>query len=80
MFARRDDADGVGDELEQVGIAGDDPHAIALGGGLGGERADHIVGLEPLTWRIGISNASTNWRMRTICWRNSSGIEARVAL
>jgi hypothetical protein len=41
-----DDFDAIADKLQQVGVAGDDGDVIALGGGLGREGADHVVGLE----------------------------------
>ena len=37
----------VADELERVPVPGDDHHVHVLGGGLGGQRGDEVVGLVP---------------------------------
>jgi hypothetical protein len=46
VFLGVEDADVLGDELHHVLVAGDDEDFVALFGGLAGEGADDVVGLE----------------------------------
>ena len=45
-LARVEHRDVVADQLQRVAVAGDHQHPVALVLGLGGQRGDHVVGLE----------------------------------
>ena len=48
LIARVEDADRAADELKEVLVAGDDRDVESGCRGLRRQRADHVVGLEPL--------------------------------